>query len=180
MKEEIEREIEKELIKFNLERLKGKKVAVNCKTEEQFQDFVDWVKSLGKDLDNDNEWEDYKEDTCLRLCSNLTWDYYDIKGLRKIGYEIISYEEALLKESKEHPKETTEVVKLQKKITNLQHSLRKKDEKIKNQALEINSLLSQKQHLQQQLDSEVSVKEKYSKSLIIIEYLENKLSDTLK
>ena len=74
---------------------------------------------------------------------------------------------------------TSEVTRLQKKITNLQHSLSKKDEKIENQALELSSLLSQKQHLQQQLNLEVSVKEKYTKSLIIIEYLENKLSNKL-
>jgi len=172
----MEKEIGKEIVKFDLERLKGREVAVNCKTKEQFQNFIDWVKSLGIDLDTNNYWETHKVESCLQLDLDLTWWYYGKECYEKEGYEIISYEEALLKEPNKESKETTEVTKLQKKITNLQHSLNKKDEKIKNQALEISSLLSQKQYLQQQLDSEVSVKEKYSKSLIIIEYLENKLN----
>ena len=74
---------------------------------------------------------------------------------------------------------TSEVTRLQKKITNLHYSLSKKDEKLKNQALELSSLLSQKQHLQQQLKLEVNIKEEYTKSLIIIEYLESKVSNKL-
>jgi len=170
----MKKEIERDIVKFDLERLRGKKVAVNCRTEEQFQNFVDWVKSLEIDKDNYNLWYKNKKHSCLCLDSDLYWRYESEASFKELDYEIISYEEALLK-APSKKEESNEVTKLQKKITNLQHSLNKKDEKIKNQALEISSLLSQKQHLQQQLDSEVSIKEEYSKSLIIIEYLENKL-----
>jgi len=172
----MKKEKDRGLVKFDLERLKGKKVVVNCVTKEQAKSFIDWVISLGVDSDEGRYWEEHKEDSCLQLTSDLIWNYANKNTYKDLGHEIISYEEALLKEYKETTEENTEVTKLQKKITNLQYSLSKKDEKIKNQALEISSLLSQKQHLQQQLDSEVSVKEKYSKSLIIIEYLENKLN----
>ena len=92
--------------KFDLERLKGKKVAVNCRTEEQFQNFVDWANSLETDSGKHNHWGNYKEDSCLILKSDLLWAYGNIEWFEIEGYEVISYEEALLKELKENNKTT--------------------------------------------------------------------------
>ena len=46
----------KEVIKFDLERLKGENIVVNCKTKEQFQNFVDWVNSLEDNNFKDSYW----------------------------------------------------------------------------------------------------------------------------
>ena len=105
-------ELNKEVIKFNLEKLRGKKVAVHCVTEEQFKNFVNWVNSLGEALYRDNYWEHYGEGSCLTLWSNLSWGYDDKYFYKEEGYEIISYEEALLKESKIEPKNSIEEEKM--------------------------------------------------------------------
>ena len=104
----MKKEIEKEIIKFDLKRLKGKKVVVNCRTKEQFGSFVNWANSLGVDFGKHNHWEKYKEDSCLMITLDLLWTYGNIELFEKEDYEIISYEEALLKESKEEPKEISE------------------------------------------------------------------------
>jgi len=54
----------------------------------------------------------YEENSCIRLSSDLFWDYEEIEYYEEVGHEIISYEEALLKESKEEPKESLEPTKL--------------------------------------------------------------------
>jgi len=100
----MEKEINKDIVKFNLERLKGEKVAVNCKTKEQFQNFINWVNSLKNSNSKSNCWREYQEDSCVRVNLDLTWFYCGIYYFKNRGYEIISYEEALLKE----PKETTD------------------------------------------------------------------------
>jgi len=93
---------------FDLERLKGKKVAVNCKTEEQAQDFVNWVNSLGVALTKETFWKDYKENSCYILRNTLSWEYCYKEYYKDRSYEIISYEEALLKESKDElPKQNS-------------------------------------------------------------------------
>jgi len=104
----MKKEIEKEIIKFDLKRLKGKKVVVNCRTKEQFGSFVNWANSLGVDFGKHNHWEKYKEDSCLMITLDLLWTYGNIELFEKEDYEIISYEEALLKESKEQLKEISE------------------------------------------------------------------------
>jgi len=83
------------MIKFNLEKLRGKKVAVNCVTEEQAQNFVNWVNSLGEDLYDITRWKYYKEDTCYCLERNLYWDKDSKDSFENQGYEVISYEDAL-------------------------------------------------------------------------------------
>ena len=96
--------MKKEITKFNLEILKGKKVVVHCKTKEQFQNFIDWVLSLGKDSSKDNYWEYARENSCLRLNPSLHWRYGSKNSYEAKDYKIISYEEALLKDIKKQKK----------------------------------------------------------------------------
>ena len=92
----MKKEENKEKVKFDLKRLKGKRVTVNCKTEEQFQNFINWVNSLEDNNFKDNYWDDYKEETCLRLSTGLYWGFGNKYFYKEEGYEIISYEESLL------------------------------------------------------------------------------------
>ena len=88
------------MVEFDLERLRGKKVVVNCKTWEHVQNFVNWAYNLNKSNGKHNYYNNYKEDTCFRLDNSLSWKYGDKGRFGKDGYEIISYGEALLKEEK--------------------------------------------------------------------------------
>jgi len=99
MKEEIEREI----VKFDLERLRGKEVVVNCRTKEQARSFINWVNSLEVDIYSYNIWHKYKEYTCLYLTSDLLWSYGKKTCFEGKNYEIISYKEALITESNKEP-----------------------------------------------------------------------------
>lgn len=89
--------MKQEIKQFDLERLRGKAVAVNCKTEEQAQDFVNWVYSLGVDECNRPFWENYKENSCYILTKNSIWSFESIEYYETLKYKVISYEEALLK-----------------------------------------------------------------------------------
>ena len=91
--------------KFNLEKLRGKKVVVNCTTEEQAQTFVNWVVSLGVDTLLTPYWEDYKEDSCYGIAQELYWLKDFKKGAKQDEYEVISYEDALDKELGENMKD---------------------------------------------------------------------------
>lgn len=86
---------------FDLERLKGKAVAVNCKTEEQAQDFINWVNSLGVSAEKETNWYQFETNCCYILTENLLWACSYKAFYQNYGYEIISYEEALLKEPKD-------------------------------------------------------------------------------
>ena len=99
--------MKKQIKEFDLERLKGKKVAVNCKTEEQAQDFVNWVNSLGRETHPYPSWYIYGQLSCYILEKNLIWGRASKENYQKSGYEIISYEEALLKEPKKQVKLTS-------------------------------------------------------------------------
>jgi len=106
----MKKEINKDIVKFDLKRLKGKKVVVNCRTEEQFQNYANWVSSLKDSNTKNNYWEEDRENSCLELSSELCWSYCNTEWYEELDYEIISYEEALLKEPKEQHKETSEEV----------------------------------------------------------------------
>ena len=104
---------------FNLERLRGKKVVVNCKTKEQFEEYIKWVSSLNDLSSISNLWKDYREDSCLSLSDNLFWNNFDKCYCKRSGYQIISYEEALLKsniEKIETPRVHTYIDNLNKEI----------------------------------------------------------------
>ena len=90
---------------FNKKLLQGKQVAVNCTTPEQAQDFVNWVVSLGEDSVINTGYVVYKEFTCYELQESLSWNYGDKAYYKRYGYEIVSYEEALLKEIKQEVQE---------------------------------------------------------------------------
>ena len=102
------------LVQFDLEKLRGKKVAVHCETEERAKIFINWVNSLGEDLYDTTHWNKKRENTCYRLAENLCWDGDSKSSLEEQGYEIVSYEEALLKESKNEPKNNKEEAELVK------------------------------------------------------------------
>jgi len=97
--------MKKEIVKFDLERLKGEQVVVNCITKEQFQNFVDWVNSLKDGNSKNNHWDMYGENSCTRLSSDLYWSYTSNQHYKNIDYEIISYKEALLKKHKKQNKQ---------------------------------------------------------------------------
>jgi len=110
----MEKDMKQNIVEFDLEKLKGKEVVVNCETREQANNFVKWVCSLGVDDESYSHWEDYMESTCYKLQDDLMWDMYDLDSCKYHGYKVISYEEALLKENKMEDKnknstESTEV-----------------------------------------------------------------------
>jgi len=86
--------------KFDLERLRGKKVVVNCVTKEQFLNYKEFIYYIGCPIEYFNSWLDYKENTCIALNANLTWTYDEIDWYKESGYKVITYEEAMLKEDK--------------------------------------------------------------------------------
>jgi len=86
--------------KFNLEKLRGKKVVVNCRTKEQFLNYKEFIYHIGCPIDYFNSWLDFKENTCILLNANSSWTYDEIDWYKESGCKVISYEEALLKEDK--------------------------------------------------------------------------------
>ncbi|WP_420480253.1 hypothetical protein [Brevundimonas sp. FT23028] len=117
--------------KFDLERLKGKKVVVNCKTEEQAQAFINWVASLGKEKPYNNRWLEHQEDTCCYLNSDLTCQYLPKEWFRKYRYEIISFKEALLKEDKKQNKKDKKISKLNKENKEIKEKLTNANQAVK-------------------------------------------------
>ena len=150
---------EDELVQFDLERLKGNKVAVNCKTEAEAQNFVSWVNSLGKDLYNITRWIYYKENTWYCLKGNLHWDKDSKSSFEEVGYEIISYEEALAKEP------LSDELQKDKKINNLHKMLVKKDSKIENQAKELSELLKINKELKDGVTSDLNTENKVNEKI---------------
>lgn len=94
--------------KFNLEKLRGKRIVVNLTTKKEVKAFVKWAVSLGISKISTSYWGDYKENTCFEIDNELVAWYADKEYFEEKGYKIISFEEAL--ESKKD-KETKLVLK---------------------------------------------------------------------
>jgi len=88
-----------DIIEFDLKRFEEGKVAVHCTTEEQCQNFVDWVCSFHVEIEVMNLWFLYQEDCCCTLTNCYTWEVEDLNFFKERGYEIITYGEALLKKT---------------------------------------------------------------------------------
>lgn len=78
---------------FNLKMLKGKNVVVHCNSETKAKKFINWVNSLS-DKNIKVDYHIYKKDTCYRLTNELNCGFNDLRGYKKGGYKILSYEEA--------------------------------------------------------------------------------------
>ena len=157
--------MKKEIPKFNIGRLRGKDVVVNCVTEEQAQNFINWVVSLGEDIDSPY-WETHKEDTCYCLHCNL-WVFNSKDSFEEQGYEVISYEEALEDNEEDSSIKNTveELEQKDKKINNLHKMLTKKDIKIENQAKELSVLLKINEELKQGIVRDLNTKNKVNEKI---------------
>ena len=84
------------MVQFDLERLRGKRVAVKCRTKKQIKSFAKWVNSFGYD---DSKLSYTKRHNFLVISSDLICEYFTAIWLLDKEYEIITYEEALLTKS---------------------------------------------------------------------------------
>ena len=116
-------------IKFNLKKLRGKKIAVNCRIEEQAKNFVDWVVSLGVDDTLNPYWNTPIGDTCYKLTKELYWYGVSEESVKNLGYGVISYEDALLKDVIET--ETYSIGSVTNYIDSLDKEIREKEKLIK-------------------------------------------------
>lgn len=86
---------------FNLELLKEQKIAVNCKTESEAQEFSKWAINLDNNTNDGvfSNWGVYRKNTCLRLAftdnKNVSYMWCDTMYYLQEGYKIISFNEAL-------------------------------------------------------------------------------------
>lgn len=88
----------KGIVEFDYDKIMREKVAVNCKTEEQANTLLKWADSKGlkwnsgeKYLEGDWRWTVSKQNTCYNLFKGI---YVSLN--ERLGYAILSYEEALL------------------------------------------------------------------------------------
>ncbi len=88
------------MIKFKEECLKENTV-VHLRTQEQYNIFIKWLDSInerfwnGDSYMSKNNWEYYKQDTCLYPHKGF---YEEVYLFEDEGYKILSYEKALLEE----------------------------------------------------------------------------------
>ena len=83
---------------FNLKKLRGKNIAINCISREEARAFITWVNNLGKDNEKQTFWSEYGEDSCYILTSSLLWKFDCKETTINEGFNIINYEDALLKQ----------------------------------------------------------------------------------
>ena len=86
-----------EEIKFNVELLKGKKVAVSCKNKNEAISFMDFAFSLKEEINDILIFPS----SVLPYLSFIIHDNLELEArfnvrLRNDGYKIISYEDAIL------------------------------------------------------------------------------------
>ena len=83
---------------FDLEKLKGKKVAIRCNTEEKAKDLLNILDKLGitwfnnKSLNNYTHWGTYEYLTCYDLLCYQGIKFADVNCYLKERYEIIDWE----------------------------------------------------------------------------------------
>ncbi len=92
------------------ERFKNEKIAVNVRSQKQYDDFMKMCEERGlkwRDGDlptKDNQYKCYKENTCIDL-NNLTGlSYCDIDSCKNYGYKIITYKDFMKEESNQFTK----------------------------------------------------------------------------
>ena len=90
------------MIKFKEECLKENTV-VHLRTQEQYNIFIKWLDSInerfwnGDSYMSKNNWEYYKQDSCLYPHKGF---YEEVYLFEDEGYKILSYEEAIKKDNK--------------------------------------------------------------------------------
>ena len=83
---------------FDLEKLKGKKVAIRCNTEEKAKDLLNILDELGitwfnnKSLNNHTYWGTYEYLTCYDLLCCQGIKFADVNYYLKERYEIVDWE----------------------------------------------------------------------------------------
>jgi hypothetical protein len=97
------------LDKVFLERYNAEKIAVNCETEKEADEFLTWLCSHIEDDDTQSNWPGYEENTCFVLRNCGEWSYCSRIYYETDGYTIIKFKD-LVKE-KNKMEETYEVVK---------------------------------------------------------------------
>lgn len=96
--ESITKEIESEIIEFDYDKIMQEKIVIHCKTKEQAINLLTWADSIdlvwesGDSYLCDNNWEDYKGNTCYNLFSGT---FSDLDWYMRCRYEILSYKEAV-------------------------------------------------------------------------------------
>jgi hypothetical protein len=93
-------------MKFKMELLGGNNLVVNCKTDEQWKTLLNWAKQTATEQSNNKaayddlmeDWCEFGQESCLDLFNR---DYDTIETCKTMQFEVLSYEEALLKESNE-------------------------------------------------------------------------------
>lgn len=88
-----------EIIEFDYDKIMRYGFVINCKTEWQADSLLAWTDSKGLTWRNKEsylkktDWQEYRESTCYYLPKG---GYADLSWFRAYGYDILSYEEALL------------------------------------------------------------------------------------
>lgn len=88
------------MIQFNKQMLLDDDVVVNCKTEEEANNFLAWSNSFCVDKSIHTLFDIYGEAACYEVVSPVNICIQKADYYRAAGRKIISYEDALLKAPK--------------------------------------------------------------------------------
>lgn len=88
---------------FNLDLLNDEKVAVNCKTKEELNEILNYLRNVDikfGDMYENFDFDIYEDETCFSLNRNkeiIFWDYFLYKSFK---YKILSLEDLVIKDKK--------------------------------------------------------------------------------
>lgn len=85
-------------MKFNIDLLKDKKVVINCRTQDEAIQFINYIDELVGSKSECNQWWIHEKFTCYSLNKNNSWSSCDIRFYKSAGYKILSFDEVLVKD----------------------------------------------------------------------------------